>query len=313
MDRYCFGVDVGGTTVKIGLFNEEENLLHTWEIPTRTEEDGRFILRDIRDAMSGEMAARGLTPEKILGVGIAVPGPVTGGTATYCVNLGWGRTDVAKELSSLFWQLPVRVANDANAAALGEACFGGAKGYRDMVMLTLGTGLGVGIVLNGRILQGSHGAAGETGHAPFYTEAKTPCNCGHTGCLEQIASATGIAHKAKELLEESDRPSVLRNEKTISARAVMDACKAGDPIAMETVDKLVDYLGRGMAAIASVVDPEVFVLGGGVSRTGTWLNERLEDRFDETAPPACKGTQVLPATLGNDAGMYGAAALILSE
>ena len=314
MEQFCFGVDVGGTSVKIGLFNDQEIPIHTWEIPTRKEEKGKYILSDIRDAMSAEMIGRGITPDQILGVGIGIPGPVMeNGVVNGCVNLGWDEVDVSRELSGLFYHLPVRAGNDANVAALGEAWFGGAKGYRNMAMLTLGTGLGCGIVLNGRILAGAHGSAGEYGHAPLYPYAKKPCNCGRTGCLEQIASATGILNRAKELLAERDDPSVLREKSEITAKDVMDACKAGDPIAVETIELMTDCLARGMAVLAVTVDPEVFVIGGGVSRTGQWLMDKLKEKFDGCAFHACRRIGVVAATLGNDAGMFGAAAMILSE
>lgn len=313
MNRYCFGIDVGGTTVKMGLFDDQEAAIRTWEIPTRKEENGRYILPDIREAMSREMIARSITPDQIVGAGIGLPGPVLAdGTVNHCVNLGWGVVPVEAELSKMFYHIPVRAGNDANVAALGEAVFGGGKGYRSMVMITLGTGLGGGIIVNGKILPGSHGAGGEIGHMPVYSEAKVPCKCGKTGCLEQIASATGIVNKAKELLASGYPESVLHQENPLTARAVMDACKAGDPAARKTVDTMVHYLGKGMAMIAAVADPEVFVIGGGVSRTGQWLMDELKKSFDEFAFFGCRDTRVLPAKLGNDAGMYGAAAMILT-
>ena len=309
----CFGVDIGGTTVKIGLFDQEERPVHTWEIPTRKDDNGSHILEDIAKALEHELVIREIRPEQVLGVGLDVPGPVVDGKVIYAINLGWGYVDAAAELSAMFHDIPVKVANDANAAALGEAWFGSAKGYRNVVTLTLGTGLGQGIVLDGKVLEGCHGAAGEIAHAIFYPDAEADCNCGHRGCLEQIASATGIVNKAKQLLRDTDLHSVLREKELFSAKDVMDACKAQDPVGMQTVNTLVDYLGRAMAVIAAVLDPEAFVIGGGVSRTGNWLNELLRARMAEAAPPACRDIRVLPAALGNDAGMYGSAALILSE
>ena len=314
MKDYAFGVDLGGTTVKMGLFTTAGALLETWEIPTRTEDGGSLILGDIAASIKEKVEEKGISEDDVEGVGIGVPGPIDEeGNVLKCVNLGWGETEVARELSDSFYHLPVKVGNDANVAALGEAWFGGAKGYRDMVMLTLGTGLGCGIVLNGRILPGVHGAAGEFGHAPLYSRAKKPCNCGNTGCLEQIASATGIVNRAHELLTEEDVPSVLRGKAEITAKDVMDACLAGDPVAAETVELMTDCLARGMAILAVTVDPEVFVIGGGVSRTGQWLMDLLKEKYDRYAFHACRDVQVLEAKLGNDAGMFGAAAMILSQ
>lgn len=314
MEEFCFGVDVGGTTVKMGLFAGLAEPLHTWEIPTRTEDGGKNILPDIREAMSREMVERGIAPDQVVGAGVGIPGPVTDdGVVNHCVNLGWPVVHVREQLSNMFYHLPIRVGNDANVAALGEAWFGGGKGYRNMVMLTLGTGLGGGVIMNGRIVHGSHGAGGEVGHMPIYTEATRVCNCGNTGCLEQIASATGLVHKAREVLVHNTFDSVLRGKKNFTAKDVLDAYLAGDPAGKITVECMLDFLGRGMAIIATVVDPDVFVIGGGVSKTGPWLMEALKERFDHYAFFGCRDTLVLPAKLGNDAGMYGAAALAITK
>ncbi len=313
MEQFCFGIDVGGTTIKIGLFHTDETLMKKWEIRTNKEDNGAHILQDISDAMKAEMEARGILPEQIRGVGIGLPGPVLpNGVVNHCVNLGWGMVPVETELSELFYNRPVKAGNDGNVAALGEAWFGSGKGYDDMVMLTLGTGLGGGVILGRRIVTGSHGAAAEVGHMPLYPKATKPCNCGKTGCLEQIASATGIVNHTRELLETTEIPSSLRGKENISAKAILDACQAADPLAEQVVEDFTDALGRGMAVIASVCDPQIFVIGGGVSKTGSWLMERLKKSYDKYVFFASRDALVVPASLGNDGGMFGAAALILS-
>ncbi|MCD8329085.1 MAG: ROK family protein [Lachnospiraceae bacterium] len=314
MDKICFGIDVGGTTVKRGVFDSSRKLLRKWEIPTRTEEQGAHILEDIRDALIGEIEDRGLSMDQVQGAGIGLPGPVTpDGIVNHCVNLGWGRMNVEKDLSRLLGGVPVHAENDANIAALGEALYGAGAGHDSMVMVTLGTGIGGGVVLHGKLVSGSHGAAGEIGHIPSYRGAKKPCNCGNIDCMEQIGSATGIAQKAVELMEETDWPSALRDCRHVTARDVMMLHGQGDAIADATIEAVVDALGRGMATIGCVIDPEVFVVGGGVSKAGQWLMDALEERFERYAFHACRGSRVIAATLGNDAGIYGAAALALQE
>ena len=323
MKKYCFGIDVGGTTIKAGLFEFDLEaagkgravLVKKWEIPTRTEEHGTHVLPDIAAAMHSEMNARGLLPQDILGVGLGVPGPVlANGIVNHCVNLGWEVVPAATQLSMLFHGLPVRVANDANVAALGESVFGSGAGYEELVMLTLGTGLGCGIVTHGKIIAGRHGSAGEFGHAPLYDKARIPCRCGRTGCLEQIASATGIVRRAKELLAESGGgASELADIPDLTAKDVLDACVAGDPIGREVAADLTDALGKGMAIIATVVDPDVFVIGGGVSRAGQWLIDQLKADYQKYAFFAHQKTEIVAASLGNDAGIYGAVSLVTRE
>ncbi len=312
MERYVFGVDVGGTTVKLGLFRADGSRIRKWEIPTRTENHGDGVLADIREALLSEMRERKILPEQILGAGVGLPGPVTpDGVVNRCVNLGWGRRDVPAELSALLDGIPVRAGNDANVAALGEARFGAGSRYQSMVMITLGTGVGGGIILDGKIVPGSHGAAGEIGHLPIWDGAKTPCSCGNTGCLEQIGSATGLVRRARELLEETDLPSTLRSLGSFTAKDVMDRHGQGDAVADAVIAEAVDRLGCGMALVSCVVDPEVFVIGGGVSRAGEWLIRDLEQSFRRQAFHACRETGVVAASLGSEAGLWGAAALVL--
>lgn len=310
MAKSCYGVDVGGTTVKLGYFSPEGVLEKKWEIVTRTENNGEAILPDIAAALKEDMAMRGLTPEDVIGVGIGIPGPVTAdGVVNKCVNLGWPVVPVEKELSELFYGILVKAGNDANVAAMGEAYYGGGRGYDNMIMVTLGTGIGGAVILGGRMLSGSAGAAGEIGHLPIYPQAKRDCSCGNRGCLEQIGSATGIVNRAKELLEETDLPSALRGRTDITAKDVLDLHDA-DPLAEQVLEDVTDALGRGLATVAGVVDPQAFVIGGGVSKAGQWFMDRIESRFQKYAFHACRGAKVLKAELGNDAGMYGAAALV---
>lgn len=311
MKEYCFGIDVGGTTIKCGLFNVKGEVLDKWEIKTRTENNGIHILPDVADAIHDKIEEKKLKREEIAGVGIGVPGPVDeDGNVPMAVNLHWGYVQLTEQMEKLTG-LTVKAGNDANVAALGEMWQGGAAGYHNVVMITLGTGVGGGIIINGKIVTGSHGAGGEVGHIHVTDSIKDPCNCGNCGCLEQVASATGIVRLAKEKLDSCDTPSSLRNRKEISAKAVFDAVKAGDKVAQEIAEKFGKYLGDALGVIASVTDPEVFVIGGGVSRAGEVLLDYIKKYYQKTAFGSCKNASFALAELGNDAGIYGAAKLLL--
>ncbi len=312
MAKYCFGVDIGGTTVKIGLFSEKEELLDKWEIVTRKDEGGSLILSDIAQSLSDKMEEKGITKDDIVGIGLGVPGPITAdGTVLKCVNLGWGVFNVANEVSSLTGIENVKVGNDANVAALGEMWKGGGKGHKNMVMMTLGTGVGGGIIINGKILAGSNGAAGEIGHLTVNYDEEETCGCGKKGCLEQFASATGIVKEANRLLLKTDKPSKLRDIQYLSAKEIFDNAKAGDELAGVLVEQLGRYLGIACSHISAVVDPEVYVIGGGVSKAGDILTDVIKKHYEDNVMFALKGKEFKLATLGNDAGMYGSAKMVL--
>ncbi|MBO5144162.1 MAG: ROK family glucokinase [Lachnospiraceae bacterium] len=313
MNQYCFGVDLGGTTVKIGLFNPEGSVLEKWEIPTRKTDNGSKILPDIADAILGKMEERKIAKDSVIGVGIGVPGPVDdNGVVHKAVNLGWDVMNINEILGGLL-DMPVKAGNDANVAALGEMWCGGGKGCSNMVLATLGTGVGGGIIVNGRMVTGATGAGGEIGHIHIADEEPDTCGCGNHGCLEQYASATGIVRLANRKLASSSKESTLREIKAdgeLSAKAVFDAVKAGDALACEIAEEFGMYLGKGLAAIACVVNPEVFVLGGGVSKAGEILCEYVSKYYKEYVFHGCREAQFKLATLGNDAGIYGAAKLV---
>lgn len=312
MGKYVFGVDIGGTTVKIGLFTVEGGLTDKWEITTRTDEGGKYILGDIAESIDKKLEEKEIPKAEVAGIGMGVPGPVKeDGTVLRCANLGWGIFNVAEELSSLTG-LPVKAGNDANMAALGEMWQGGGKGYSNLVMVTLGTGVGGGIILGGKMIAGVNGAAGEIGHMQVNEAETEVCGCGRKGCLEQYTSATGIVRTANIELNTSEKSSSLRNVQYVSAKEIFDAAKKGDELASEIVEKHGECLGKALAQIACTIDPEVFVIGGGVSKAGSLLIETMQKYFVINAFHACKNTKFTLATLGNDAGMYGGACLILS-
>ena len=313
MAKYGFGLDLGGTTCKCGLFTNEGELLDKWEVPTDTSNGGVNILKNLAATVKEKMAEKNISDD-VSGVGIGIPGPVSGdGVVNRCVNLGWGVFNVEKEFSDELGGIKVKAGNDANVAALGEAWMGAAKEYSSSVMVTLGTGVGGGVIINDEIITGAAGAAGEIGHIRVnYTEEMT-CGCGNHGCLEQYCSATGIARLAKIRLAMNEDESGLRAIPTenIDAKAVFDEAKKGDVVAKEVVKRACEYLAQGLQVISAVVNPEAFVIGGGVSKAGQILIDEVEYRFNQIAFHGCRNTKIILATLGNDAGIYGAMKLIL--
>ena len=308
MKNYVFGVDIGGTTVKLGLFDTQGNVLDKWEIPTRTEDNGSHILPDIAESIRERMKL--IDRDSIAGVGVGAPGPIDGdGVVHRAVNLGWGTFSIKDTLEDLL-NLPVMAGNDANVAALGEMWMGGGQGCMDLIMVTLGTGVGGGIIVKGKMLTGFTGAGGEIGHMHVEDREEETCNCGNKGCLEQYSSATGITRLANRLLASCDRDSVLRQGE-VSAKTVFDAVKARDPLAVEVAEKFGKYLGDTLASIACVVNPETIVIGGGVSKAGEVLIDFIRPNYEKNVFCGSREVKFSLATLGNDAGIYGAAKLVL--
>lgn len=310
MGNYAFGVDIGGTTVKLGLFDRDGAVLDKWEIPTIKDNQGASILPDIAASIKEVMAEKSIDKEDVVGVGVGAPGPVDDeGTIYKAVNLGWDVFNIPKVLNG-YLDLPVRAGNDANVAAYGEMWQGGGKGYSNLVAVTLGTGVGGGIIINGRILTGATGAGGEIGHIHIDDNETVVCGCQNKGCLEQYASATGVVRLAQRRLVKDDAPSVLRSV-DLTAKAVFDAVKEGDAVAVEIAEQFGDYLGKGLAAVAAVVNPQIFVIGGGVSKAGDILFDYIRPAYEKYVFHGCRDAKLTLATLGNDAGIFGAAALVL--
>jgi glucokinase len=310
MAKYGYGVDIGGTTIKMGLFTDAGELLDKWEIPTNTENGGAAIIPDIANAVNGNIEKHGLSKADVVGIGMGLPGVAyEDGTAT-AVNLGWDKTPVIEPLYELTG-LRAKAENDASAASLGEMWMGSGKGFKNIVLVTLGTGVGAGIIIDGKLLTGAHNAAGEVGHMPIEPDDPRQCNCGGHGCLELYASANGNVRVAEDYLASTDEPSTLRGMERLSSKILWDEAVAGDKVASEIADKFSSYLGRGLAIIANVVDPEVILLGGGVSRTGEPLIERVTKFYKKFVFHASRNTEIRIASLGNDAGIYGCMYMIL--
>lgn len=308
--KFGFGIDVGGTTVKLAYFDETGTMLDKWEIPTDVTENGKNILPDIAKAILAYIQEKQIPREDLLGAGIGVPGAVNSrGVVAGCDNLGWGHFNVKDALEPLLG-MPVVAGNDATVAALGECWKGGGKGYKSMVLVTLGTGVGGGIIVDGKPVHGATGAGGEIGHMVLNRNETAVCGCGKKGCVEQYCSATGIVRLTRLALAESNTPSSLRGLATIAAKDVFDAANAGDKLAQEVLEQVYAYMGEFIANICCVVNPEIVVLGGGVSRAGQPLLEGVKRHFARWGYHACQDTKFALATLGNDAGAYGAFKLV---
>lgn len=312
MEKYIFGVDIGGTAIKLGLFLEEGKLLEKWQIPTRTLQEGTYVLPDAVSSIKDAMEKHGISERQVEGIGIGVPGPVDENSTVYgCVNLGWGAFNIRERMKELFPEVSrVKAGNDATIATLGELWFGGGRGYGSAAMFTLGTGVGGGIAIGGKTFKGFHGGAGEWGHIVMNPEEEDVCNCGKRGCLEQYASATGIVRIAGKLLKETEQFSELRIEDKITARVICDLARKGDKLSEKVLDECSDYLGRAMSYVACAVDPEIFLIGGGMSRAGDVLLDRIRRSYEKYAFHVSIDTPIKGAELGNDAGIYGCVKMV---
>ena len=313
MSLKCIGIDIGGTSVKLGIFEEDGTLVKKWEVPTRKEEDGKYILGDIAASIRRTVKESRLELSDFSGAGMGFPGPVLpDGHCEVCVNLGWKAGNPQQELSRLLDGMPVKSGNDANVAALGEMWQGGGKGYEDVVMITLGTGVGGGIIRGGKIVAGTNGAAGEIGHMPMIDDESECCGCGKKGCLEQYASANGLVNVAeKYIAAHRTVETELNLNAGFTAKDVCDAAKAGDKAGLAAVEESMRLLGKAMASVSCVIDPQVFVVGGGLSKAGNIIIDTASKYYKEYAFHASRETEIKLATLGNAAGMYGGVKMVI--
>lgn len=312
--KYALGVDLGGTTIKFGLFTSDGRLLEKWRIKTRKGNQGEFILADIAWEVNTKLKTKDIHKEEVVGLGIGIPGAVLeNGYVAPCVNLDqWGGSEVIPILTQMC-DLEVRITNDANAAALGEMWQGSARGSHNFVFITLGTGVGGCIVLDGKVVFGTHGAGGEIGHIKVRDDKTWTCGCGKKGCLEQYASATGLERQARTTLADTKEYSVLRAYTApLTAEIIFDAARSGDSIALKLLDNFVVDLGKALAAVTCICDPGMIVIGGGISAAGDILLNAIKEKYIDFAFPSTERTEFRLAQLGNDAGIFGAAKLILN-
>jgi glucokinase len=318
-NKWIVGVDLGGTTTKLAFVTTDGEIVHKWEIPTDNVNEGQNITVNIAKAIDEKLYELGKSKNELSGIGMGAPGPVNyeKGIVLNVVNLGWQDNYPLKDKLEAATSLPAAIENDANCAALGEMWKGAGNGAKDLVCVTLGTGVGGGVIAGGQVIQGINGAAGEIGHITSIPAGGAPCNCGKTGCLETVASATGIVRLAKEKLENEPTGELaekLTKNGTITAKDVFDAARNSDRISLKVLDEVSFYLGFALANIANTLNPESIVLGGGVSKAGEILLDPVNDNFAKFAFSAVRdSTKISLATLGNDAGVLGAAWLIKNE
>lgn len=309
MKKYIYGFDIGGTSVKIGLFNLTGDLLKRWEIDTNRADSGIHILHDIYQAIIDY----NINLNEVLGYGFGVPGPVVDGIVIKCINIDWVNFDLVKKFGALVNNDLIFVENDANVAALGETVLGAGIGYKNSAMITVGTGVGGGIILDSKVVEGAHGAAGEIGHIKVSFDNPALCNCGGMGCLETVASATGIKRVFKEMKESTDIYTSLKDIGNPSVKTIFDAAKNGDVLSIAVVDKISHYLGYACHILSAVSNPEIIIIGGGVSNAGSFFVNKIEEHFKEMVFSPAYNTLIVLATLGNDAGIYGAASLVIND
>jgi glucokinase len=319
MEKWLLGVDLGGTSTKLAFINLYGEIIHKWEIKTDISGDGINITTNIAKAIDAKLAELDEPKSRILGIGMGAPGPVRfeSGSVYEAINLGWYHYPL-KDLLEVETSLPAIIDNDANIAALGEMWKGAGQGAKDLVCITLGTGVGGGVIANGQVVHGKSGAAGEIGHITVETINGAPCNCGKTGCLETVASATGIVRLAREVLTNTEGTSLLQQRvnsgQVLSAKLVFECAKEKDMLANEIIQKVSFYLGVAISHIGNLLNPEKIVIGGGVSKAGELLIQPVRETFEKYAfKRVLKSTKILPATLGNDAGVIGAAWLIKNQ
>ncbi len=313
MGRYIWGIDVGGTAVKIGLFLENGEIVHELEIDTRKDNNGEKILTDIGNTISDHMRDHNIPKEEVLGIGLALPGPVDAtGVIHKAVNLGWGTFNVEEAMRDITG-LPVYAGNDADLAALGEMWQGAAKGYINAVMITLGTGIGAGVISEGSVMSGHKGGAGEIGHIHVNDDEKEQCSCGNYGCVEQYSSATGIVRMTRQMLKEDHAGTSLNDTDTLTSKDVFDAAGQNDPLALSVVDRFGKHLGKAIGIAITVLAPDVVVIGGGVSKAGKMVTDAIDKYYRDYTFHVCKDVPVVLARLGNSAGMVGAARLVINR
>lgn len=312
-DQIYVGVDLGGTSIKAGICDENGKLISTYEGPTGSEHGAEYVLDRIVEYVHEMVKDSPYDWNQVAGIGAGIAGflDIPQGFVKLSPNLGWRDVPVKEILEEKFGKR-VAINNDANVAALGEAWSGAGAGVSNVVCYTLGTGVGGGIIIDGHIYEGFSGMAGELGHMAVVPDLEAiVCGCGMSGCLETVSSATGIVRMAKDAVERRDNTTLTSVQK-ITAKDVFDAAKAGDEVAMRIVNRAAFYLGKSMSLLAVVVNPQRFIIGGGVSRAGEILLGPIRENFKKLAPQAAQdGVDIVPALLGNDAGIVGAAGLNL--
>ncbi len=311
MDKIVLGLDIGGTSVKIGFITRKGEILKKWEIPTNRKEHGKYIVEEIWQSVLKNLNSINLDQQSIYSIGAGAPGFIdrNSGIIYEAVNIGWKNYNLAGQLKALA-NVPVFIENDANLAALGENWKGAGNGARNMIAVTLGTGVGGGIIVNGEVLNGVNGTGGEIGHIIVESEGAV-CNCGGKGCLETIVSATGMVRQALELI--GDNPSsqlsnLYDKNGEVSAKDVFNLAGKGDKLSQQIIDRNTGILGSLLANLSVIINPSVITIGGGLSQAGeTFINAIANSFHKKAMPRVSEVCSIKVAELGNDAALIGAA------
>lgn len=318
-DPKLLGIDLGGTTTKFAIMKPQGEIQQRWSIQTDVLNDGNNIIPNIIDSINHHLQLYQMSAKQFQGIGIGTPGSVDyqTGMVDSAFNLNWDRPMALKEQIELHTNIPVQVENDANVAALGERWLGAGNNADNVAFVTLGTGVGGGIIINGQIVHGQGGSAGEIGHMTINPQGYR-CTCGKRGCLETVASATGIVHVARDYAQEyagdSELKASLDNGDDLTAKDVFDLAKQNDPLALKVTSAVCDQLGLALSIVAVTINPQYIIIGGGVSNAGDFLLQRVQESYNRYVFSSVKKTTTLTlATLGNEAGVIGAASLILNK
>lgn len=318
-DPKLLGIDLGGTTTKFAIMKPQGEIQQRWSIQTDVLNDGNNIIPNIIDSINHHLQLYQMSAKQFQGIGIGTPGSVDyqTGTVDSAFNLNWDRPMALKEQIELHTNIPVQVENDANVAALGERWLGAGKNADNVAFVTLGTGVGGGIIINGQIVHGQGGSAGEIGHMTINPQGYR-CTCGKRGCLETVASATGIVHVARDYAQEyagdSELKASLDNGDDLTAKDVFDLAKQNEPLALKVTSAVCNQLGLALSIVAVTINPQYIIIGGGVSNAGDFLLQRVRESYNRYVFSSVKKTTTLTlATLGNEAGVIGAASLILNK
>lgn len=318
MSKKIIGIDLGGTSIKFAILTSEGEIQEKWSIKTNVLDEGSHIVEDMIESILHRLDLLQLSAEDFIGIGMGSPGVVDRekGTVIGAYNLNWKTLQPVKDKIEKATGIPFYIDNDANVAALGERWMGAGENQPDVVFMTLGTGVGGGIVAEGKLLHGLAGAAGELGHITVDFDQPILCNCGKKGCLETVASATGIVNLTRRYADEyagdAELKKLIDNGEDVNAKVVFDLAKEGDELALIVYRNFARYLGIACANIGSILNPSTIVIGGGVSAAGDFLLDGVRKVYEENSFPQVRtSTKLALATLGNDAGVIGAASLVL--
>ena len=318
-EKKVIGIDLGGTTAKVGILNQLGKVESSWSIVTDISNEGSNIVPNIITSINQKIAELNLTSADFLGIGMGSPGTVSreNGTVIGAYNLNWKTLQPIRKLIETQTGIPFFIDNDANVAALGEQWMGAGNREANVAFITLGTGVGGGLIVDNNLIHGALDAAGEVGHITVEPNGYQ-CTCGKKGCLEQYASATGVVRLAQDMSNTYEGVSKLKNkieaEEWVDAKIVFDLAKTDDPLAVLVIDRFVYYLALALGNVANILNPSTIILGGGVSKAGSFLAEKVSKAIEEfTFPTIRKVTKIKIAQLENDAGMIGAASLVLNE